>query len=76
MPEPSGYPADVRANFIENCTLTSGGSRSACECMFEAVEAQVPVDEFLAAEQGMLASGGALPANVARAVNEAMAECA
>ena len=45
---PIGYPADVRANFLQACSSES--PMSTCECMLDELEANVSFSDFTALE--------------------------
>lgn len=45
---PLGYPADVRANFLEACSSES--PMSTCECMLNELEENVSFADFAALE--------------------------
>jgi hypothetical protein len=45
---PTGYPADVRANFLQACSSES--PRATCECMLNELEANVSFSDFAALE--------------------------
>ena len=57
------FPAEVRQNFLSNCTAsaaaTSGGDEAAfedlCLCVLEQIESDMTFDEFAEAEQAMVA---------------------
>jgi hypothetical protein len=45
---PIGYPADVRANFLQACSSES--PLATCECMLDELEANVSFSDFAALE--------------------------
>jgi hypothetical protein len=45
---PTGYPADVRANFLQACSSES--PMATCECMLDELEANVSFVDFAALE--------------------------
>jgi hypothetical protein len=45
---PTGYPADVRANFLQACSSES--PMATCECMLNELEANVSFSDFEALE--------------------------
>jgi hypothetical protein len=47
----SGYPAEVRNNFLTSCT-TSGSSQSTCECILTGLESNISLSDFVALELG------------------------
>jgi hypothetical protein len=40
-----GWPAQVRANFVNACTVTSGGNASVCGCVADKLAAEIPVSQ-------------------------------
>ena len=41
----SDWPAEVRANFVNSCTQTSGGKVSYCACMADTLAQTVPASQ-------------------------------
>lgn len=54
------YPAEVRANFMDSCTL-SGGSASRCECVLEQFEENYSMSEFALFEIALNSNGDVPP---------------
>ena len=58
----AAYPAEVRSNFLNSCTSSaasaSGDDPAAfedlCLCVLEAIEADMTLEQFTAAEQAMM----------------------
>jgi hypothetical protein len=46
----TGYPSEVRSNFITACT-DAGSSQTICECMFTAIESSISFAEFTELER-------------------------
>lgn len=60
--EDHSFPSDVRLNFVSAC-IDNGGTRESCGCMFEAIEEEFALDEYVDIEAEMLATG-VLPAEM------------
>jgi hypothetical protein len=50
--EPSTYTPAIRQNFMTGCT-SNGGKRAYCGCLYDAIQANVPVARFLADDTAM-----------------------
>lgn len=48
------YPAEYKENFEQSCRL-NGSSEAHCACMWDRVEAEIPVAEFEAADAALRA---------------------
>lgn len=58
----SRYPSSVRDNFLNSCTLASGGEASACVCALEQFEATYSLEDFLELERRASTAGFVDPA--------------
>lgn len=65
-----GYTAEIEEQFVSNCvtSASAGGASQAdakaiCGCVYRGVEAEVPFDDFLAADESA-ASGGEVPQQI------------
>ena len=46
----TGYPSDVRDNFMRACKLNSSGNDTACRCILDRLEETVPYEDFKKAD--------------------------
>ena len=53
----NGYPAEVRTNFMNECTST-GGSKSQCSCAWDKITDQFSYDEFVEIEDSIRDGSG------------------
>lgn len=44
------WPAEVKSNFVNACTETSGGAKEYCECSLDKLVETYPIDEYTALE--------------------------
>lgn len=63
----AGYTAEIEQTFTSNCVKSATGAGTAqadaeaiCGCIYRGLEAEVPFDEFVAADEAA-ANGAALP---------------
>lgn len=54
-PQARTYPPQYELSFMQNCQSQPGASTALCGCMWDGIETQVPVDDFIAFEQAPLA---------------------
>jgi hypothetical protein len=69
---PSSY-ADIREGFLEGCS-GGGDSEASCECLFNAVSASIPLEDFLV-ENGKMNSGEEPGEAFAKALDTAFTNC-
>jgi|CXWL01.1.fsa_nt_gi hypothetical protein len=50
------YPQETQDNFTNSCRL-SGASEAHCGCVWARIEAEVPLEEFRAADETLRAGG-------------------
>ena len=59
-PEPVqqvAYPPIARRGFVDSCTITSGGQRTACTCMFEWLVDNIDYADYLREGEARLSGG-------------------
>ncbi len=55
------YPADIRQNFIDSCTID--GTQSGCECALDRIEKTVTLRQFILADQ-LASQTGIVPGKI------------